>query len=475
MAESVLMMALSPTMDEGVIAEWIVKEGQAVKSGDVLCEVETDKATMAYEASAAGTLLKILKPAGSKAAVGEAIAIIGKAGEDWQAVAGALASSGGRKATASRQEAGQALEIPALPARQLAPSSTTVSSAFPAVPPAGSGAKSVENTQKHLRQDQRSGSGPLLRSGYPPSSPLARRKVAEAGLDLRALRGSGPSGRVVARDVDDAMKAGITRRGLADGQESPTVGGSAQSSMVGGKSAAPTSAQAGTKAGLHDERVPLSRMRTIIAQRLSASYTTAPHFYVRTAVDMERLVALRTSLNAGRDRGLGLNAFILKLVATTLERHPIINASWEDDAIRFRGSADIGLAVALEGGLITPVVRSCENLGIAAIDSALADLIPRARAGGLALQEYSNASFSISNLGSYGIEEFTAIINPPGSAILALGGMAEEAVVRDGAVVARRIMHLTLSCDHRVIDGAAAAAFMAELKAMMEEPARALL
>jgi pyruvate dehydrogenase E2 component (dihydrolipoamide acetyltransferase) len=216
-------------------------------------------------------------------------------------------------------------------------------------------------------------------------------------------------------------------------------------------------------------------MRTIIADRLSASYSAAPHFFIRAAVDMERLVALRSSLNAGRERGLGLNAFIMKLVAAALERHPVVNSSWEGDAIRFRGSADIGLAVALEGGLITPVVRSCEKLGIAAIDAALSDLVPRARSGALTPQEYSEASFTISNLGSYGIEEFTAIINPPGSAILALGGMAEEAVVRDGEIVIRRIMHITLSCDHRVIDGATAAAFMAELKSMMEEPARALL
>ncbi len=481
MAEAVLMMALSPTMDEGVIAEWIAKEGQAVKSGDVLCEVETDKATMAYEASTAGTLLKILKPAGSRAAVGEAIAVIGKAGEDWQAVAGAgpgeNSSSGTGTGGPAAQPGSTTPVIPALPAsqpvHQPVPQVVRQASTQPAGTP-----QAIQQTADPST-GMVAGSGPVLRSGYPPSSPLARKKAAEAGVDLRAMRGSGPKGRVVARDVDEALKAGMSRASFAGGLALSPVGGSAPSVAAGGKSTSNSSvqpsSQSGIKAGLRDERVPLSRMRTIIAQRLSASYTTAPHFFVRAAVDMEKLVALRASLNSDRELGLGLNAFIMKLVAAALERHPVINASWEGDAIRFRGSADIGLAVALEGGLITPVVRFCESLGIAAIDAALADLVPRARSGTLAPQEYSEASFTISNLGSYGIEEFTAIINPPGSAILALGSMAEEAVVRDGAIVARRIMHITLSCDHRVIDGAAAAAFMAELKAMMEEPARALM
>jgi pyruvate dehydrogenase E2 component (dihydrolipoamide acetyltransferase) len=473
MAEALLMMALSPTMDEGVIAEWIAKEGQAVKSGDVLCEVETDKATMAYEASAAGTLLKILKPAGSKAAVGDPIAVLGKAGEDWQSAVSAPSAAGdNRTGTSGGQAATQAPEIPSLPASQ----SSALSASLPA-------ARSASSPESRPASGSGEGSGPLLRSGYPPSSPLARNKAAEAGLDIRAVRGSGPKGRVVARDVEEALKAGLNRASLTGGLASSSVGGPSQPDMPNGRTAAQSgtrssaqlSSQAGIRTGLRDERVPLSRMRTIIADRLSTSYSTAPHFFVRAAVDMENLVALRAGINAGRDRGLGLNAFIMKLVASALERHPVINASWEGDAIRFRGSADIGLAVALEGGLITPIVRSCERIGIAAIDAALADLVPRARSGTLTPQEYSEASFTISNLGSYGIEEFTAIINPPGSAILALGGMAEEAVVRDGSIVARRMMHITLSCDHRVIDGAAAAAFLAELKAMMEEPARALL
>ena len=404
MAEAVLMMALSPTMNEGVIAEWMAKEGQVVKSGEVLCEVETDKATMAYEASAAGTLLKILKPAGSKAAVGDAIAVIGKPGEDWQATAGAIPAAGASKSGPASIPEMKMPEIPTLPASRTSGQMGNVSEAWQASPPVSQPAhQPIPRTAAGLPADAVAASGPVLRSGYPPSSPLARNKAAEAGLDLRVLRGSGPKGRVVARDVEAAVKAGAAQAGLAGSQVAGQVlsasGGFSQTGSFAGKADGLASAkshpQPAAKAGLRDERVPLSRMRTIIAERLSASYAAAPHFFVRAAVDMENLVALRASLNAGRETGLGLNAFIMKLVAAALERHPVINASWEGDAIRFRGSADIGLAVALEGGLITPVVRSCESLGIAAIDAALADLVPRARSGALAPQEYSEASFTI--------------------------------------------------------------------------------
>jgi pyruvate dehydrogenase E2 component (dihydrolipoamide acetyltransferase) len=220
-------------------------------------------------------------------------------------------------------------------------------------------------------------------------------------------------------------------------------------------------------------------MRSIIAERLGTSWSEAPHFFIRAAVDMERLLELRALVNADRnsrgDRALGLNAFVIRIVAAALEHHPVINASWDGDAIQHLPTADIGLAVALDGGLITPVVRACETKGVELIDTELADLVNRARTGALSPPEYTGASFTISNLGSYGIEEFTAIINPPGSAILALGAIVKEAVVRDDVIVARKMMRITLSSDHRVIDGAVAAAFVAELKGMLEEPGRALL
>jgi pyruvate dehydrogenase E2 component (dihydrolipoamide acetyltransferase) len=292
---------------------------------------------------------------------------------------------------------------------------------------------------------------------------LARKLAKEKNLDLRLIKGSGPDGRVVVQDVEQ-YQAAPTPAPAARTAAAPAV-----------KAAVPRLAIGTSATGLRGDRVPLSKMRTIIASRLSQSYAQAPHYFVRVAIDMERLLSLRKTLNAGREQALSLNAFILKLAATALERHPAINASWEGDAIQFLPSADIGLAVALDGGLITPVVRACESKGLVDIDRELGELIAKARTGALVPEEYTGASFTVSNLGAFGVEEFTAIINPPGSAILALGATAEEAVVRDGAIVPRRILHATLSSDHRVIDGAQAAAFLAELKALFEEPARALL
>ena len=426
MAEPILMTALSPTMTEGTIAQWLAKEGQALKSGDALCEVETDKATMTYESPASGTLLKIVAEANSSAVVGQLIAVIGKPGDNWEEIAAKAQRSAPKPAPA---------KAPAKPAP--APAA-----------PAAAPSPAPE-------------SAPALAPGVPRSSPLARKLAKEKNLDLRQIKGSGPGGRVVVQDVEQFQAA------PAPAQPAARV------APPSAKRAAPV---AGASAkGLRGDRVPLSKMRSIIASRLTQSYSQAPHYFVRMAIDMERLFALRKSLNAGREQALSLNAFILKLVAAALERHPGINASWEGDAIQFLPAADIGVAVALDGGLITPVVRACESKGLEAIDRELADLVARARSGALVPEEYTGASFTVSNLGAFGVEEFTAILNPPGSAILALGAVAEEAVVREGAIVARRILHATLSSDHRVIDGAQAAAFLAELKALFEEPARALL
>lgn len=437
MAEPILMTALSPTMTEGTIAQWLAREGQALKAGDALCEVETDKATMTYESPVAGTLLKIIAEANSSATVGQLIAVIGKPGEDWEAVASAAAASAPESATAAtKAEEKPAPKPPPAPAAPV---------------PAPSSQPQVSSLQSPVSSPQ-SSSGPQLAPGVPPSSPLARKLAKEKGLDLRQIRGSGPGGRIIVRDVEQAKSA-------------PPSPVSSPQSPVSSPSPA---------GGLRDDRVPLSKMRSIIASRLSESYTQAPHYFVRIAIDMERLFALRRELNVGRGHKLSLNAFILKLAALALERHPGINAAWEGDAIQHLPAADIGLAVALDDGLITPVVRACESKGLETIDGELADLVTRARSGALLPEEYTGAGFTVSNLGSYGVEEFTAILNPPGSAILALGAVAEEAVVRDGAVVPRRILHATLSADHRVIDGAQAAAFMAELKALFEEPGWAL-
>jgi len=424
------MVALSPTMQDGMIAQWLVAEGQSLKPGDALCEIETDKATMPYESPRSGVLLKIIKTAGQKAMVGEAIAVIGKEGEDWNAALQIPPST--------VSNAPPPVPAPEKPVPQAMPHNQTGSAAeFPALGPITPAAHA-----------------PGYPASIPPSSPLARKMAKERGLDLRAVTGTGPRGRVVSRDI------------LATDMKSPPTGATSLAQTV---YASPSNAS------LAGERVPLSKMRSIIAERLGSSWAHAPHFFVRAAVDMEKLLDLRSAVNKGRERALGLNSFIIRIVATALKKHPVINASWEGDAIRYLPSADIGLAVALEGGLITPVVRSCGQKGVEAIDTELVDLVARARTGTLDPAEYTEASFTISNLGSFGVEEFTAIINPPGSAILALGAIAQEAVVRDGAIVARRTMRITLSSDHRVIDGAVAAAFIAELKSLLEEPGRALL
>jgi pyruvate dehydrogenase E2 component (dihydrolipoamide acetyltransferase) len=430
MAERLLMTALSPTMTEGVISKWKIAEGSAFKAGSVLCEVETDKASMDYEASKDAVLLKILLPEGGKAAVGEAIAVIGKAGEDPGPLAAASA------AAAPPIQAAASPSAPKLPA-----------SAAAAVLPTAPQAPRVESAAS-----PRSTVGPAAPASYPPSSPLARELARELGVDLRYARGSGPGGRVVERDV----------RALASGE------------AAGPRPAVPPPSV--SPALESDTRIPVSGKRAVIARRLSESFFSAPHFYLKRRVDVAALVALRESANAHREHPLSLNAFLVKLAAEAIVRHRYVNSSWDGDVIVERSSIDIGLAVALPDGLMTPVVRDCSHKGVEAIDAELAALIAKVKDRGLAPNEYEGASFTISNLGSFGVEEFTAIINPPGSAILAVGAALEEPTVRgDGTIGVRRAMTLTLGCDHRVIDGAAGARFLATLVGFIEEPGRALL
>jgi pyruvate dehydrogenase E2 component (dihydrolipoamide acetyltransferase) len=425
MPEKILMIALSPTMETGTLARWRKKEGDTVASGDVLCEVETDKATMDYESSSEGTLLKILLPEGGQAKVGDVIAVIGKTGDDISGFVAGLALGPGAQAAAG-PAAGTGAAAAAHPAAAATPASATGAATPLAAPPAF--------------------------TGRITSSPLARRLAAEKGVDLRSLRGSGPDGRIVKRDLDALPAAAPGNRAAV--RASPS---------------APLQPAAG------DQVIPVSRMRAIIAQRLTDSMYTAPHFYLTVAAGMDALMASRSRLNEGREKKLSVNAFLIALAGRTLARHPHINSTWNGDTILRHASADIGLAVALPDGLITPVVRDCGRKGIVAIDAELADLVERSRAGKLAPEEYSGATFTISNLGASGIEEFTAIINPPGSAILAVGAVRKEAVVEAGdAIVVRQRMHLTLSCDHRVIDGAVGAAFLRELADMLEDPMLAL-
>lgn len=423
------MIALSPTMETGTLARWRKKEGDAVATGDVLCEVETDKATMDYESSVEGTLLKILLPEGGQAKVGDAIAVVGKPGEDI----GALLTM---------------LDAPKVAEKKAAPAQRAAAQAPAAVHPGAAAS-------------QPAAAGASL-PGRIKSSPLARRLAQERGMDLRVVKGSGPDGRIVKRDIE-AMRG------------SQPASAAERAAGRGAPAAAPA-----LQPGPGDQVLPISRMRQIIARRLTESMYTAPHFYLTVAVGMDELLLSRARMNAGREKKLSVNAFLMALAGRALARHPQVNSSWNGDTLLLHATADIGLAVALPDGLVTPVVRDCGRKGIAGIDAELADLVERARAGRLAPEEYAGATFTISNLGAAGIDEFTAIINPPGSAILAVGAVRKEPVVEESGpggesrVVVRQRMRVTLSCDHRVIDGAAGASFLRDLADTLENPLLAL-
>lgn len=408
MAEKLLMLALSPTMEVGTIAKWHVEEGAAVSSGMVVCDVETDKATMEYESPLEGTLLKIVVPAGGKAAVGDVIGIVGAPGEDISALLAEAPAAAGSAAQTTQTDAKKKEEVAA------------------AVP----GVQTTENVVDN-RQIK--------------SSPLARKLAAQYGIDLASVRGSGPGGRIVKSDIEAARQ---TKKEI--GPMGP-IGPSAASA--------------------EDQVIPVSQKRRIIAQRLSESIYSAPHYYLKVRVQLDAVLAAREIHNKSAERPCSLNAILMYFVAQALRKHPMVNAAWEGERIRMFGRADIGLAVAVQDGLLTPIVRDCGRKSITEIDDELRVLIDKARAGKLTPEEFTGATFTISNLGSFGIEEFTAIINPPGSAILAVGEARREQIFdAHGAAQVATMMRLTLSCDHRVIDGAVGAAFLRELKMMLEQP-----
>jgi pyruvate dehydrogenase E2 component (dihydrolipoamide acetyltransferase) len=401
------MLRLSPTMEEGQIARWLKAEGDAVKEGEEIVEVDTDKATMSISAGADGTLLKIIVPVGGVAPLAEPIGVIGAPGED---ISGLIESSAAAPATVSE------------PAPATNGGSAPVA---PAPPPQPAAATTT---------------GRLI------VSPVAARMASEAGLALNQIKGSGPGGRIIKRDVETALAA-------------PQV------------AAAPAFA-APTAAGMSPYRdEPLSPMRAAIARNLVTSIGPVPHFFLTVEIEMDRLLALRKEVNAADESlKLSINDFIVKIAAHALIKHPAVNASFQDKAIRYYERADIGVAVAVEDGLITPVVRGANHKTVSQIAAEIREMAARARNRRLKPEEYTGATFSISNLGMFGIEEFTAVINPPEAAILAVGGVAPKPVVRDGQIVARQMMRVTMSCDHRVVDGAAGAQFLQTLKKLLENP-----
>ncbi|MCB1195253.1 pyruvate dehydrogenase complex dihydrolipoamide acetyltransferase [bacterium] len=414
MAEPILMIALSPTMEQGTIARWNKKEGDPVKSGDIICDVETDKATMEYECPEDGILLKIVVANGGKASVGQLIAVIGEKGENVddlvkQFSTQALSPKHSKSKTAQQEDTKE-----------------------------NDSESDVVSKQNAIHRP----------GGIVKASPLAKRIAKQHGYDLAAIAGTGPGGRIVKRDIESLLKKG---------------------SVVSGEASSPVSST------LVDEILPVSGMRKIIAQRLTESKYSAPHYYLKLSIDMGALIGARKALNKSINSTISLNAFLMKFTAEAIKRHPIINSTWKGDTIVKHGSIDIGLAVALPEGLITPIVRNCASKGIIEIDNELRMLIEKAQNNSLAQNEYNGATFTITNLGSYGIEDFTAIINPPGSAILAVGAIIKTPVVAESdELEIKQMMKVSLSSDHRVIDGAVGASFLKDLKDLIENPIRTL-
>ncbi|TVR89543.1 MAG: pyruvate dehydrogenase complex dihydrolipoamide acetyltransferase [Spirochaetaceae bacterium] len=427
MAEKILMTALSPTMEEGTIVSWSKKEGDTVGAGDVLCEVETDKATMDYEATQEGTLLKIVLQEGSGAKVGETIGIIGEEGEDYGDLLKEKAPTDKPKKSTDSGEDSQKDNEPA------------------------DDDKPKEETKQ---VEARGSSAPKAAedSGRVKASPLARRLAEDKGVDLSQISGSGPGGRIVKDDVENYTPS----RAAASGA---SVGGAPSAAMPS-----------------QDRETPVSSRRAIIAKRLAESKFGAPHYYLKSSINMSEVIRARNALNKSVPEKVSFNAFLMKFAAEAIKRHPVINSSWQGDTIREYASIDIGLAVDVGAGLITPIVRNCGSKGVKEIDAELVQLIDKARSNTLKPEEYTGATFSISNLGSFGVDEFTAIINPPGSAILAVGRTKKTPVVdeQNDGIMVQPMMTVTLSCDHRVIDGAAGGRFLHELSLMMQEPFRVL-
>jgi len=437
MASQVVMPKLSPTMEEGQLARWLKKEGDKVSMGEPLAEIDTDKATMEMQALSNGVLRKILINEGESAPLGQPIAIIGEPDED---ISELLKSGGSAK-----------------PAQAAAPEESPDSEAAPAVEveASGDGHQEAPSTPKDGRKPEAStaeaSTGRLL------ISPIAARMAAEAGVDLKSLRGSGPGGRIVKSDIEAAVssqqKAGVAKPGLRP----ITLPRAAEKGAVYGPSA------------YRDE--PISEMRRTIARRLVTSLGPVPHFFLTSEIDMERAADMRRSINElYPDLKLSINDIIIKVAAVSLIQHPQVNASFQEKNIRYYEHADIGVAVATENGLITPVVRAAEVKSLTDIAAEVRELAGRARARKLKPEEYTGATFSISNLGMFGIEEFTAVINPPEGAILAVGAMNQKPVVKENEIAIRQTMRVTMSCDHRVIDGATGAKFLQTFKQIMENP-----
>ena len=445
MPTNILMPALSPTMEKGNLAKGLKKEGDKVKSGDVIAEIETDKATMEVEAVDEGTIAKIVVPEGTQdVAVNDVIAVLANEGEDVKA-AGAAAANAPPKAT---------------PAADAPPAAKPAPAAAPA-PKAAAPAAAAPTPQATPSPPQTNGHARIF------SSPLARRLAREAGIELARINGSGPHGRVIARDVEEA-KSG---KGLKAPAAAP----------AGAPSIAPSMSDKQIRALYEDgsyEVIPHDGMRRTIAQRLTASVQTIPHFYLTMDCNIGLLVEAREQINAAAPKDkdgkpaykLSVNDFVIKALALALQRIPNANVSWTDGGMLKHKHSDVGVAVAMPGGLITPIIRKAETKPISVISSEMKDFAARARARKLKPEEYQGGTSAVSNLGMYGIKDFTAVINPPHATILAVGAGEERPIVKNGKVEVAQIMSVTMSCDHRAVDGALGAELIGAFKLLIENP-----
>ena len=480
MATKVVMEALSPTMEEGRLVKWTKNEGDAVKSGDILAEVETDKAVMELVARGDGVLRKRLINEGDTAPVGQLIGIVAGADENIDELAGGAAPStaaaaapkadaapdgaappqqppaaGGKEAPAA-ESAGQADAVP--PADRVADGRTSV----PEEPAHSQGEASMPPQERDRRGAERFATGstgaPLGAGGAAAadsggrvrSSPLARKLASDRGVELGSVQGSGPGGRIIKRDIEQAA--------------------SQPKAAPAGKGApAPAARRISTEGDYQD--IPLTQIRKTIARRLAESIGPVPTFYLTAELDMERVAEMRDAMiDLAPEYKVSFNDIVLKAVATALRQHPEVNAHWLGDKMRYFNRVHLGMAVAVEDGLITPVVFDADTKGLAEIAGEARELAKRARDRKLKPEEYTGATFTVSNLGMFGIDHFTAIINPPEAAILAVGGVEERVVAVEGAPAVRRKMNVTMSCDHRVIDGATGAKFLQTLRRLVENP-----
>ena len=450
MSVDILMPALSPTMEEGTLAKWLVKEGDSVAGGDVIAEIETDKATMEVEAVDEGVVAKLVVAAGTEGVpVNAVIAVLAEEGEDPASV---QAGGGGAPAPLTAPAAAAAAPAQA-PETEPAPTPAPVVAAVPVAAPAASGDRVL-------------------------ASPLARRLASQNGLDLSAISGSGPNGRVVKRDIEAAIAGGSAKAAPRAAASAPSTAAAGQPMPAG---AGPDPRKIAAQLEMAYEEMPANNMRKTIARRLVEAKQTVPHFYLTVDIELDALLALRSQINKAVPDGvkISVNDMIILASAKALMDEPDTNASWAGDAVLKYASADVAVAVATENGLITPVIRDVQRKGLPEISAEMVDLATRAREGRLKPHEYQGGTFTISNLGMFGIREFAAVINPPHGAILAVGKGEKRPVVRttdngDELAIAT-VMSVTLSCDHRVVDGAVGARWLNAFQQRLENPLSMLL